>query len=94
MRKRGRKSYSEITNRTEEQRMEFQEEITVIFSPGTGEICVKISLSFGALGSIILGRATDRQTLRMSPVHEVTNVEGRVSQEELSLVYGPPSGLT
>lgn len=55
---------------------------------------MKISLSFGALGSIILGRATDRQTLRMSPVHEVTNVEGRVSQEELSLVYGPPSGLT
>lgn len=57
MRKRGRKSHSEKTNRTKEQRVPFQEEITVIFFPGKGEMWVKIILSCRALESIILERA-------------------------------------
>lgn len=45
------------TNRTKEQRVQFQEEITVIFSPGKGEMWVKAILLFRALESIIVERA-------------------------------------
>lgn len=62
----------------QEQRVEFQEEITEIFFPGKGEMCVKITLSFRALESvlfciIILGKF---QKVRRLIAQEVTDAGG------------------
>lgn len=72
MRKRERKSHSETTNRAKEQRVEFQEEIKQ-FSPlrKKGEMCVKITLSFRALGSVLFWG--ELREVRQLPAKDVTD---------------------
>lgn len=68
----------------QEQRVEFQEEITENFFPGKGEMCVKITLSFRALESvlfciIILGKL---QKFRRLIAHKVTDAGGCKCREQ------------
>lgn len=96
MRKRGRKSHSETTNRTKEQRVEFQEEITAIFSLGKVK-CAWKSVFHSEPWSLLFKapEKSDNSLLRMPPVHEATNAKGRVSQTAFltSLVCCPPLSL-
>lgn len=58
----------------QEQRVEFQEEITEVFSPGKGEKCVKITLiQSPAVCIIILGKF---QKVRGLIAQEVTDTRG------------------
>lgn len=96
MRKRGRKSHSETTNRTKEQRVEFQEEITAIFSLGKVK-CAWKSVFHSEPWSLLFKapEKSDNSLLRMPPVQEATNAKGRVSQTAFltSLVCCPPPSL-
>lgn len=53
----------------------------VIFSPGKGEVWVKVIFSFRLLESIVLEtEKSDPSPPRMWPMHKATHADGRVSQ--------------
>lgn len=76
MRKQGRKFHWEITNRTKEQTVEFQEEITGMFSPGKGKMCGKNTLLFRVLRSVFFwGKAPESETTPCSGCHSCARLQ-------------------
>lgn len=77
---RGEENPTQKQQTAKEQRAQFQEE-RVIFSPGKGEVWVKIIFSFRLLESIVLEtEKSDPSPPRMWPMHKATHADGRVSQ--------------